>query len=339
MSSHGATVQMETVEYSDPRRLPGAPLVSVLMLVYNHRAHLAQAIESVMAQETDFSFELLIGEDRSTDGSLDIAMEYQRKFPQAIRVLTAERNVGAYRNYMRLLDASRGEFIAYIDGDDYWLPGKLERQVALLLDRPKAVAVYANAIVSDNSGDRIGCFNDVGDERFDLTAMVRRGNFLCTSTMLFRASQANTLRAIGHEFIDYQMHLAHAQSGALLHVGEPLAVYRSQSAGSMVANDNARVRELYWQAIQSVPRCLVADSDYAKGLADFMRRVAFRAFRIRRWELVAEWSGRVLAASPYGALRTWMLVVASIARIACKEAAGRMGLATGGRRARVLYRR
>ena len=72
----------------------------------------------------------------------------------------------------------------------------------------------------------------------------------------------------------------------------------------MVANDNARVRELYWQAIQSVPRDLVTDDDYAHGIADFMRRVAFRAVRTRDLSLLRQWLPQVLQASPYGKIRT-----------------------------------
>lgn len=329
----------EIPEYSEPLRLPAFPVVSVLMLVYNHAEHLARAIESVVEQSTDYPIELLIGEDRSDDGSLEIALAYQRRFPRMIRVLTSERNVGAYRNFMRLLDAARGTFIAYIDGDDYWLPGKLERQVALLGSRPGAVAVYANAIVCNNCGTRTGRFNDVEDEFLDLADMVRRGNFLSMSTMLFRASQVEVLRAIHGEYIDYQMHLTLAANGELIHIGEPLAVYRSQSTGSMITNDNARVRELYWQAIQSVPRARLTDQDYAQGLADFMRRVAFRAIRTRRWRLIGEWWPRVLAASPYGPLRTAGLVVASIARISAKEGIGRAWRGTDGHRMRILYRR
>jgi glycosyltransferase involved in cell wall biosynthesis len=339
MNLKSATGPDETIEISDAGQLAAEPTVSVLMMVYNHRDFLAQAIESVLSQKTRFPIELLIGEDRSTDGARELAMDFQRRYPASIRVLTAERNVGAHRNYMRLLGAARGEFIAHIDGDDYWLPDKLARQVALLRQCPEATAAYCNALVSDGDGVMVGRFNDVGDERLDLAGLFRRGNFLCMSTMLFRASQSSALRGIGREFIDYQVHLTHAQKGTLLHVGEPLAVYRVQSPGSMVANDNARVRALYWQAIQSVPRDRTSDDDRAHALADFMRRVFFRAVRMRRWHLISEWTAQVLQASPFGALRTCLLVAGSIVRIAYKQAAGLFSRGPDGRRMHVLYRR
>jgi len=339
MSTQEAVIQSGTIEFGDAHLLPASPVVSVLMLVYNHRESLAQAIESVLAQETGFPIELLIGEDHSTDGSREIAIRYQQEHPGTIRVLTAARNVGAYQNYMRLLDAARGEFVAHIDGDDYWLLGKLTKQVALLREHREIIAVYGNAHVLGQDGALIGRFNNVGDERLDLGAVLRRGNFLCMSTMVFRASQSPLIRAIGGVFIDYQMHLTHAQHGDLIHLAEPLAVYRLQSTGSMVANDNARVRELYWQAVQSVPRDRVTDGDYARGLADFLRRVAFRAVRARRWRLFGEWSARVQAASPYGVLRTGALVATSILRTAFKEGVGWVMCKAGGHRGRILYRR
>ncbi|WP_166209505.1 glycosyltransferase [Cognatiluteimonas telluris] len=338
MNARGTTIEVETVEISDPSCLRVAPVVSVLMLVYNHGEYLAQAIESVLAQQAVCPVELLIGEDCSADNSRDIAIDYQRRHPESIRVITAGRNVGAHWNYTRLLNAARGEFIAHLDGDDYWLPGKLARQVALLRDQPHAVATYCNALVSYPDGATVARFNDIGDERIELAKLLRRGNFLCMSTMMFRSTQAPTLRGIGREFLDYQVHLTHAQNGDLLHIGEPLAVYRMQSSGSMVAKDNARVREMYWQAIQSIPRERVSDDDFANGLADFLRRVFFRAVRTGNWRLVREWTVRVLAASPYGTFRTGTLLAKSIARIAGKEAIGRLSPLWDRHAMRVLYR-
>jgi len=328
-----------TIEYSDPAQLVSAPVISVVMLVYNHRYNLGEAIESVIMQDHGFPIELLIGEDCSTDGSNELVHDYRRRYPQTIRVVTAECNVGAYRNCMRLFSMARGEFIAQLDGDDYWLPGKLSEQVALLRARNEAVAVYANALALNQDGVLVGQFNDVGYAEFDLAAILRRGNFLNTSTMMFRSSLISALQGIGHEFIDFQTHLTIARHGNVLHVARPLAAYRTRSAGSMLGNDNARVRELYWQAIQSVPRELVSDNDYAHGLADFLRRVFFRAVRTRSRALWREWEPRVFAAAPYGASRMYLLTAANILRMAAKETIGLFRRDARGHRFRVLYRR
>ena len=121
------------VEYSDDTRLVPNPLVSVVMITYNHERYLAEAIEGVVRQVTDFPIELLIGEDCSTDGTREIALSYQILFPEMIRVITSERNVGMHKNGERLIAAARGKYIAFCEGDDYWsIPDKLGLQISIL---------------------------------------------------------------------------------------------------------------------------------------------------------------------------------------------------------------
>lgn len=128
-----AAVLDQLQEASDAGKLHSRPLVSVVMITYNHADYLAQAIEGVVSQRCDFPFELVIGEDASTDGTRGIALEYQRRFPQIIRVLYSVANVGMNANGKRTFDAARGEFIAFCEGDDYWCsPDKLACQVELI---------------------------------------------------------------------------------------------------------------------------------------------------------------------------------------------------------------
>lgn len=123
----------DSIETSDPGQLTADPLVSVLMITYNHATYLAQAIEGVLRQECDFAFELIIGEDASPDGALAIALEYQRRFPKIVRVIHSPSNVGMKANGRRIHERARGEFIAYCEGDDYWCRvDKLASQVALM---------------------------------------------------------------------------------------------------------------------------------------------------------------------------------------------------------------
>ena len=169
--------------------------------------------------------------------------------------------------------------------------------------------------------------------------MLRRGNFLNNSSVLFRAPGKMAWLSADKTVLDYDAHLWHARSGFLAQLAEPLTVYRINAQGSMVATMNAQVRQLYWDAILSVPRELVSDSDFAHGITDFLRRVVYRALHTGQWELVREWMPRVLAASPYGKASTAFLTVGSILRIALKEVMGRIRREPDGRRIAVLYRR
>lgn len=121
------------------------PLVSVHMITYNHAPYISRAIEGVLAQKTDFEFELVIGEDCSTDGTREIALAYQEAHPERVRVITSEKNVGMHANAKRTMDACRGRFIAWCEGDDYWhREDKLQRQVDYLLNHPDCGLVYTD---------------------------------------------------------------------------------------------------------------------------------------------------------------------------------------------------
>ena len=109
------------------------PLVSVASTSYNSEAVIAKAIESALAQKTAFPFEVVIGDDCSTDGTVSVAESYRAKYPEKIRVITRDKNVGTQRNYYDLFEQCRGKYIAWLDADDYWTdPNKLSLQVETL---------------------------------------------------------------------------------------------------------------------------------------------------------------------------------------------------------------
>ena len=109
------------------------PTVSVCCITYNHERFLAQTIESVLMQQTDFDVELVIGEDCSTDITRKIAQDYERQYPGRIRVLTPSVNLGIMPNLMATMAACQGEYIAFLEGDDYWTDAtKLQLQVDVL---------------------------------------------------------------------------------------------------------------------------------------------------------------------------------------------------------------
>ncbi|MBS0382398.1 MAG: hypothetical protein JSR56_08190, partial [Proteobacteria bacterium] len=119
----------------------------------------------------------------------------------------------------------------------------------------------------------------------------------------------------------------------------PLVAYRVASQGSTLVSANDAIRRLYWEAILDVPRERVSDSLFAQGIADFLRRVLFRSLRTHRKDLLADWTPRVFAASPYGSVRTALIVAAAVARALAKEAFVRWRRLPNGRRVPVMYRR
>ena len=103
------------------------------MTTYNHAPYLRQAVESVLSQQTSFDFELVLGEDCSTDGTAELCREYAAKYPGRVRLVTGARNVGWRANYRRTFEACRGKYVAYCDGDDWWCDlRKLQMQADLM---------------------------------------------------------------------------------------------------------------------------------------------------------------------------------------------------------------
>lgn len=114
-----------------------APKLSVVVLAYNHEPFLRQALDGVLGQDVDFAYEVIVGEDCSTDGTRAVLQEYARRYPAVLRPIYQPRNVGMGPNFQACLAACRGEYIALLEGDDYWTsPLKLRRQVAWLDAHP-----------------------------------------------------------------------------------------------------------------------------------------------------------------------------------------------------------
>lgn len=113
------------------------PLLSIVTITYNHEPFIAKTIEGVLMQQVNFPIELIIAEDCSTDGTRAICQRYAEQYPELIRLITSEFNVGAVVNERRAMLTARGKYIAFCEGDDYWTdPLKLQRQVDFLEAHP-----------------------------------------------------------------------------------------------------------------------------------------------------------------------------------------------------------
>ncbi len=118
-------------------------VVSVLMLSYNHEDTIARAIEGVIHQKTKYRYELLIGDDASTDHSQMVIMKYAERYPDKIVPICREENLGANKNSQDLIKRSKGAYIAVCEGDDYWIDNnKLEMQVSYLEKHHEYSASY-----------------------------------------------------------------------------------------------------------------------------------------------------------------------------------------------------
>lgn len=148
-------------------------LLSVVMTTYNHERYIASAIESVLRQQTDFRVEIVVGEDCSTDRTMNIVRDYERMYPECVRIVTSEENVGWRENYRRTIVAARGKYIALLDGDDYFTHRKkLQMQVDLLEANPDVGMCYTRSERIDEEGNTT--IYPEGECYTDFESMLRR---------------------------------------------------------------------------------------------------------------------------------------------------------------------
>ena len=150
------------------------PLVSIVMIAYNVDNYIAEAIESVLSQQVSFPYELVVGEDCSTDKTLQIALKYQSEHPGVIRVLQREKNLGLTPNCVDTHNHCRGKYIALLDGDDYWTDkNKLQKQVDFMESHPEyAGCAHQSSVIRGDASNFVKLFGAETDCDYHLTDML-----------------------------------------------------------------------------------------------------------------------------------------------------------------------
>jgi RimJ/RimL family protein N-acetyltransferase/glycosyltransferase involved in cell wall biosynthesis len=130
------------------------PTVSVQMITYNHESYIKRAIDSILMQKTNFDFEIIIGEDCSTDNTRLIIKQISDKYPGRFKLLLHEKNIGALANQQTVSQASKGKYIAICEGDDFWMDAdKLQKQVDFLEKNADYGLVFGNVMILTSFGE------------------------------------------------------------------------------------------------------------------------------------------------------------------------------------------
>lgn len=225
--------------------------VSVCIATYNQAAYLRQCVESVMQQadDADVELEILVGNDGSTDATAQVLAELTQANPEVVHAYSRSPNVGAARNYQLLIEQASGDFIAHLDGDDYWLPGKLKRQLDFLSAHPSCISVCTNALVIDERNNHNGVFTGIHPEEIDTRHLLARSNFLNHSSLLYRAVGAAPLVQMACPFVDYKIHLQLSTLGNIGCINVPYVVYRYATQTSMQRVMPAHVKDMLFEAL------------------------------------------------------------------------------------------
>jgi len=218
--------------------------VSVLMITYNHEKFVAQAIDSILMQKVDFDYEVVIGEDCSTDNTREIVIDYKRKFPDRIRLLLHQNNLGGRKNFAQALKTCRGEYIAMLEGDDYWTsPHKLQKQVDFLDSHPECAICFHSVRELYEDGSRTSwIFLPPGKkEIYTLEDLLER-NLMATLSMMFRNGLFGELPTwfYGTRMGDWPLNILNAQYGKIGYIDEVMGVYRVHNGGVWSSNELIR---------------------------------------------------------------------------------------------------
>jgi glycosyltransferase involved in cell wall biosynthesis len=212
------------------------PLVSVAIITHNHERFVTKAIESALAQRTNFPIELVIGDDASSDDTGRRIEVVRAQAPGIIRTLGRPTNIGMHRNLEGVLEECRAEFVAFLEGDDYWTSvNKLQLQSDILRARRSIVAVFHPAAVVDVFGKETKemmpgvTLTEIGTQE-----LLESNNFIPTASVMIRRSALAPLpedyRKLNMR--DWPMWVFSSLHGRWLCLPTPMAAYRVHDGGS-----------------------------------------------------------------------------------------------------------
>lgn len=218
------------------------PLISVCIQTYQHAPYIEQCLDCILRQETTFQYEVLIGEDESTDGTRELCIAYAERYPEQIRLFLRSRKDVIYINnrptgrfnLVENLGAARGKYIAFCEGDDYWTdPRKLQKQIDFLESHPDYVLCSHRSDILNTDGTLR--LHPIPYEQDFYTGydLIKTHNFITTASAVFRnlpVWEVPNFKKV--PFADLYLWLSLAEHGKIKMLEDKMSCYRIHNAGS-----------------------------------------------------------------------------------------------------------
>jgi glycosyltransferase involved in cell wall biosynthesis len=203
------------------------PKVTVTVVTYNHGDWLAQCLESIVTQQTDFPFEVIVGDDASTDGrTVEVLKEYAAKYPDIVVPVLRSKNIGPTANYFDVIKRARGGYISHVDGDDGMLPGKLQIQKNFMDLNDDCVMSGHQMKCMDKNGQAAGYFSKKHKLKFDANYLLANHAVFAHSSIMYRANCREKFNFNGVERVDLYIYLLIAGKNKIAYLHESLGFYR-----------------------------------------------------------------------------------------------------------------
>lgn len=218
--------------------------VSVCVPTFNHKHYISRMLDGALEQKTTFPFEIVIGDDGSTDGSQEIIRSYQEQYPDIITAFLHTENQGPFEprefagrnNVLQLLKACQGQYVAMCEGDDYWTdPYKLQKQVDFMESNPDFSICHHNMLVTYEDGSESHTFNKENQALISTIDDILQDRwFMATASWLYRNYFLTENFAEWHANAaagDWALSIQLAAKGKIAYLPEVMGVYRKHSAG------------------------------------------------------------------------------------------------------------
>lgn len=245
------------------------PVVSVICITYNHQSYITEAIESFLNQKTDFPFEVIIHDDASTDGTTEILQWYAKEYPNIIKPVFQKENQSSQLKKNALLPIimtavsnTRGKYIAYCDGDDYWTDAnKLQIQISEMEKHKDCEMSFHPVLRQSINGKRRGnviAQHSHKNKIFETRQLVLGAAKFCpTVSFIFSKNVFSNIPKwlFDAPCTDYFLQILSSLKGGALYLNKVMAVYRSHSIGSWtekVSRDQNLIHSYFSGMLQSL---------------------------------------------------------------------------------------
>ncbi|MBC2736870.1 MAG: glycosyltransferase [Desulfobacteraceae bacterium] len=264
---------------------------SVLVPTYNHARYISQCLDSLISQKTNFEFEIIVGEDDSTDNTRNICKEYEKNHPDSIRLFLNDRSNVIYLNgkpsgrwnLMNLLLHARGEYIAICEGDDYWTDSeKLNKQITFLDDNPNLSFCFHPVNWLIESSKKINIYQPkIIKETYSIDDLLVSKNFIALCSVLYRSSILRNIED-WFKFIPYGdlgLHLFSASKGPFGFIPTVMATYRRHREGFYSSESPVRRTMMAIQTLHLIHKAINLERfpGYQIGLSNFYLQLSNEA--------------------------------------------------------------
>jgi glycosyltransferase involved in cell wall biosynthesis len=228
-------------------------------------------------QATDFKFEVIVADDCSTDGTREIVQSFTEKYPAIVRSIYQEKNTGGTKNLIDVYAATRGQYVAHMDGDDFMLPEKLKTQAKELDRNPDCTICFHEVKRYDQHSKR---YLKIKPKKIpyksNLKYLLMNPSYFTHSSKMFRAESHNGIDLVMDEMLDFFFHVHHALTGKILYLNSILGVHRVYMGLSVdkniinnpvYQNPNPKMPKLSIDAIEYARRSGVEDEFIEKSKA------------------------------------------------------------------------